>query len=94
MWTAGEERSCPATHASSLGSVLSVTRSWLCPAGLRTSWEKKSQDNDKSQCPGHVQLWLGTGLNSPGPHTEREVKPKRERKIHEEEEGRGGVLYG
>lgn len=63
MRTVSEVRSCPAIHAFSWGLV---SRSWLCPAGLRISWTKP-QVSDKSQCPQHGQLQLGMGLHLPGP---------------------------
>lgn len=56
-----------------------MSRSWLCPAGLRISWTKP-QDSDKSQCPQHGQLQLGMGLHLPGPAQRGEWGQREEEK--------------
>lgn len=78
----GEGRSAPATQAFSLGPELSVAGSWLCPSRLRTSW-METQDNDSGH-PGHAHAQLQLG--SPGPDRERDVGPKRGRKIQKWED--------
>ena len=73
----GEGRSAPATQAFSLGPGLSVAGNWLCPSRLRTSWPE-TQDSDSGH-PGHAHTQLQLG--SPGCGRERDVGPKRGRKI-------------
>lgn len=73
----GEGRSAPATQAFSLGPEVSVAGSWLCPSRLKTSW-METQDNDSGH-PGHAHTQLQ--LDLPGPDRERDVGPKRGRKI-------------
>lgn len=95
MWTVGEVRSCPATYTFSLGSVLSVTRRGPCPAGSRTFWgEKSHRTMTKVSALGMLSFsWAQVSTHQASTQRGR-VKPRRERKIHEEEEGGGRVLYG